>query len=450
MLRPSQRFCLRSNCLLFEWKPRSLIPVALASAAAAVDAALHHWARAPFSRSAASRVYWTQRSSGCVLIGLLAGALSALLTVSVYAAEDSFGKLPIHWMWWPALGGLVIGIGGWISPRALGVGYDSIGALLQGDMPVRVMLGLLVVKWIIWSVSLGSGTSGGVLAPLLMMGGALGGVMAPVLPNEGVGFWPLISMGAILGGTMRSPFTGVIFALELTHDVTVLLPLLVAVVIAHGFTVLTLRRSILTEKVARRGYHLSREYAVDPLEILFVREVMRTKIAVLPANLPVKDVAHSIRSDHAHGQSLYPVVDEKAASLVSSLEAICRRFLHEHPAEADERPTSEFVRPNPEKAFPDEPLRVVVYRMAETGLTRLPVVERNDPRNLVGIVSLSDLLKARVRNLEEERTSRTRPNHAPILSSSLPEAAHQLACLSQCAPTAQITRGGRSHPCRCW
>jgi len=212
-------------------------------------------------------------------VGLLAGALSALLTVSVYAAEDSFGKLPIHWMWWPALGGLVIGIGGWISPRALGVGYDSISALLRGDMTVRVMLGLLVVKWIIWSVSLGSGTSGGVLAPLLMMGGALGGVMATVLPNEGMGFWSLISMGAILGGTMRSPFTGVIFALELTHDVSVLLPLLVASVIARGFTVLTLRRSILTEKVARRGYHLSREYAVDPLEIILVREVMRTSIS---------------------------------------------------------------------------------------------------------------------------------------------------------------------------
>src|SRR5204863_3392188 len=165
---------------------------------------------------------------------------------------------------------------------ALGVGYDTIGSLLQGDVPGRIILGILVVKSIIWAVSLGSGTSGGVLAPLLMMGGALGGVEAMFFPYEGAGFWPLISMGAILGGTMRAPFTGVVFALELTHDVNILLPLLVAVTLAHGFTVLVLGRSILTEKVARRGYHLSREYSVDPLEILFVREVMRPNIAALP------------------------------------------------------------------------------------------------------------------------------------------------------------------------
>src|SRR5439155_23198246 len=130
--------------------------------------------------------------------------------------------------------------------------------------------------------------SGGVLAPLLMMGGALGGLEATFLPNEGLGFWPLISMAAILGGTMRSPFTGIIFALELTHDINVLLPLLVAVTIAHGFTVLIIRRPILTEKVSRRGYHLSREYATDPLEILFVREVMRTNIAALSDKTSLK------------------------------------------------------------------------------------------------------------------------------------------------------------------
>ena len=170
-----------------------------------------------------------------MVCGLLAGALSALLTGAVYAAEDAFLKLPIHWMWWPAIGGLVVGVGGLIFPQALGVGYDTIGALLKGDVARNVILGVLLVKSIIWAVSLGSGTSGGVLAPLLMMGGALGGIEAMFLPNEGAGFWPLIGMGAILGGTMRSPLTGIIFALELTHDINVLLPLLVASVIAHLF-----------------------------------------------------------------------------------------------------------------------------------------------------------------------------------------------------------------------
>ena len=400
---PVAAVLLAVELLLFEWKPRSLIPVALASAAAAA-ARRYILGMGPLFPVLLHPVFIGPKGLlGCVLVGLLAGALSALLTVSVYAAEDSFGKLPIHWMWWPALGGLVIGIGGWISPRALGVGYDSIDALLRGDMTVRLMLGLLVVKWIIWSVSLGSGTSGGVLAPLLMMGGALGGVMATVLPNEGMGFWPLISMGAILGGTMRSPFTGIVFALELTHDVNVLLPLLVASVISHGFTVLTLRRSILTEKVARRGYHLSREYAVDPLEIMFVREVMRTNIAVLSANTSVKDLAQSIRSDHRRSQRLYPVVDDEGRLTGVLTRSDLRRFLQEHPAEGGGRPLTELIRANPAKAYPDEPLRVVVYRMAETGLTRLLVVERNDQRKLVGIVSLNDLLKARVRSLDEER-----------------------------------------------
>jgi H+/Cl- antiporter ClcA/CBS domain-containing protein len=400
---PVAAVLLAVELLLFEWKPRSLIPVALASAAAAVTRR-YLLGLGPLFPVPPHPVFIGPKGLlGCLLVGLLAGALSALLTVSVYAAEDSFGKLPIHWMWWPALGGLVIGIGGWISPHAFGVGYDSIAALLQGNMAVRVMLGLLAVKWIIWSVSLGSGTSGGVLAPLLIMGGALGGVMATVLPNEGIGFWPLISMGAILGGTMRSPFTGIIFALELTHDVTVLLPLLVATVIAHGFTVLTLRRSILTEKVARRGYHLSREYSVDPLEILFVREVMRTNIAVVSANISTKDLAASLRTDHRRSQRLLPVVDDEGRLTGVLTRGDLQKFLEEHPGEGDGRPLSELVRANPEKAYPDEPLRVVVERMAETGLTRLLVVERKDPNQLVGIIALNDLLQARVRNLQEER-----------------------------------------------
>ena len=400
---PVAAVLLAVELLLFEWKPRSLIPVALASAAAAVTRRYIIGLGPLFAVPTHPIFIGPKGLLGCVLVGLLAGALSALLTVSVYAAEDFFGKLPIHWMWWPAFGGLVIGIGGWISPRALGVGYDSIEALLQGGMTVRVMLGLLAVKWIIWSISLSSGTSGGVLAPLLMMGGALGGAVATVLPNEGAGFWPLISMGAILGGTMRSPFTGVIFALELTHDVTVLLPLLVAAVIAHGFTVLTLRRSILTEKVARRGYHLSREYSVDPLEILFVREVMQTNIAVLPAKILAKDIAQSLRAGHRHGQQLYPVVDEEGRLAGVLTRGDLNRFAQEHRTEHDGRRIGELARLTPGTAYSDEPLRVVVYRMAETGLTRLPVVERETSGKLVGMVSLDDLLKARVHNMDAER-----------------------------------------------
>lgn len=191
------------------------------------------------------------------------------------------------------------------------------------NIPGRLLLGILLVKWVIWAVALGSGTSGGVLAPLLMMGGALGGLGSMFLPNEGIGFWPLISMGAVLGGTMRSPFTGIVFVLELTHNVNMLLPLVVAVTIAHGLTVLTMRRSILTEKVSRRGYRLSREYAVDPLEVLFVRDVMRTNIAALPSSMLLKELDRMF-STVPRSQLLYPISDSEGYMIGTVTQADIR------------------------------------------------------------------------------------------------------------------------------
>ena len=394
---PLAAVLLAVELLLFEWKPRSLIPVALASATAGAVRRYIIGLGPLFPTPPHNVFIGPEGLAGCVVAGILAGGLSALLTLAVYGAEDLFQKhMPIHWMWWPAIGGLAVGLGGIVFPQALGVGYETIGALLQGNVPVRVIWGILLVKSFIWAFSLGSGTSGGVLAPLLMMGGALGGLETMVLPNEGAGFWPLISMGAILGGTMRSPFTGIVFAFELTHDMNVILPLLVASVIAHAFTSLTLKRSILTEKVARRGYHVSREYAVDPLEILFVREVMRTNIAVLPVKLSPGDVPHSKHAAR-RGQRLYPVVtpDRELAGVVT------RRDLRQLVSNGRSSELADVMRKDPVVAHADEPLRVVVYRMAETGVTRMPVVEGGG--KLAGIISLEDLLRARVRDLEEER-----------------------------------------------
>jgi len=336
---PVASVILGVELLLFEWKPRSVIPVALASVTAGA-LRRHILGVGPvFPVPVHATAIGAAGLAGCVVVGLLGGVLSALLTEGVYASEDAFGRLPVHWMWWPALGGLAIGIGGYIFPPALGVGYDVIGELLQGDTPMRILLGVLLVKSTIWAVSLGSGTSGGVLAPLLMVGGALGGLEAHFLPDAGPGFWALVSMGSVLGGTMRAPLTAVVFALELTHDITVLLPLLLAVTVSYGFTVLLLRRSILTEKISRRGYHLSCEYAVDPLEIIFAKEVMQ----------PVNGHAGAVNGVVAH---------------------------------------------------PDEPLRIIVYRMAQTGRTELPVVSDG---HTVGWLTLNDLLAARTRILEAEQ-----------------------------------------------
>jgi CIC family chloride channel protein len=400
---PLSAVLLAVELLLFEWKPRSVIPVALASAVAGAARRYLLGMGPLFPVPTHDAFIGPWGLAGCVVAGLLAGLFSALLTKAVYASEDTFQRLPIHWMWWPAIGGLVIGLGGLVFPQALGVGYETIGSLLQRDLARSTLAGILIVKLVIWAVALGSGTSGGVLAPLLMMGGALGGVEAMFLPAVGTGFWPLISMGAILGGTMRSPFTGIVFALELTHDFDALLPPLIANIFAYGVTVLLLKRSILTEKLSRRGFHLSREYSVDPLEILFVREVMRTNVMAFRASETVNDFARRFRAAHTpRGQHLYPVVDpdHKVAGVITRKD-LAQVLERSHRGDTT---IGSIAHRTPVLARANEPLRAVAYRMAERQLTRMPVVDPEDGNKLVGMISLEDLLSGRVHALTEERT----------------------------------------------
>jgi CBS domain-containing protein len=390
---------LAVELLLFEWKPRSAVPVIVASAVAALLRPPLLGPGPLFPVPAHPSMLSLHAALGCLASGVLAGGLSWLLTRSVYAAEDAFQRLPIHWMWWPAIGGIAIGLGGLVFPQALGVGYDTIGALLKGDVPRSVVLGVLLVKSTIWAVALGSGTSGGVLAPLLMMGGALGGVEAGFFPFEGVGYWPLVSMAAILGGTMRVPFTAVVFALELTQDVHMLLPLLIAVAAAYALTVLTLPRSILTEKISRRGYHLTREYAIDPLEILMAREVMRPAVVTLHAEPDGTTFDPAPARTSRREQRLYPVIGPHNRLL----GVITRGRLHALDAQypnAARLPLAEALSNRTVVSHAWEPLRLVVRRMAETGLTRFPVVD--DDGRFLGMIALKDLLVARVRLLEAE------------------------------------------------
>jgi H+/Cl- antiporter ClcA/CBS domain-containing protein len=403
---PVSAVLLAVEILLFEWKPRSLVPVALASATAAVarwyvlgTGPLFPAVPHPFS-------YRPSVLLACVLAGLFAGILATLVTQSVYRVEDFFSKLKVHWMWWPALGALVVGLGGMIFPQALGVGYDLIGTLIQGHATAHLIVGILVVKWLIWAASLGSGTSGGVLAPVLMIGGALGGAEALIFPDAGVGFWPLVSMGAMLGGTLRAPLASIVFTFEVTRDAGALLPLLITVGVAYCTTVLTLRRSILTEKISRRGYHLSCEYAIDPLEILFVREVMRSNVAALRADMTLEAAAMAIKTDHRRSQRLLPVVDSEGRLVGVVTRNDLRRALEDPKTDRAAVTLGQIARPNPVEAYPDEPLRVVVNRMADSGITRFPVVERNgteaSARRLLGMVALADLLKARAHLMDEE------------------------------------------------
>ncbi len=312
---PFAALLLAVELLLFEWRPRSYVPVAAAVCVAAVVRRPLLGAGALFP--AVGTLHLSAPAEAlCVVSGVASGLLAWLATVLVYAAEDAFRRLPVHWMWWPAIGGLVIGVGGLIVPQALGVGYDVIGDELRGTSPLTLVVGLLVVKTLIWSLSLGSGTSGGVLAPMFLIGGALGTLEAHIFPAVGPGFWALIGLAGVLGGVMRSPFTGVVFAVELTHRFDALLPLLIGSSAAYAVSVLLLKRSVLTEKIARRGFHLSREYDVDPLEVLFVGEVMQTELVTFEEELPVAEAlavisGHDPATVHARRQLLYPVVGEE-------------------------------------------------------------------------------------------------------------------------------------------
>jgi CIC family chloride channel protein len=397
---PIAAVLLAVELLLFELKPRSLIPVALASITGAMTR--RHLLGAgplfPVPDLDLAAVMQPTAVAWCVVVGALAGGLSATLTAAVYAAEDLFGSFKkLHWMWWPALGGIVVGVGGLVCPEALGVGYDQIQAMLGGGARMGPTLRLMLVKATIWAVSLGSGTSGGVLAPLLIVGSALGVVESHLLPAYGAGFWPLVSMAAILAGTMRAPLTALVFAIELTGRFGMALPILTAGIVAHTFTVLVLKRSILTEKVARRGYHVTREYAIDPLEILFVREVMRPEVVVLPGDTPVTGATDLLSSTaRARAQGLYPITDARGGLLgVATRNDI-------EAAGPIAAPIATIARP-PVIARPDEPVRAAIHRMAELGITRLPVVDRSDPPALVGLITLREALKARARHLEEER-----------------------------------------------
>ncbi|MGH3745677.1 MAG: chloride channel protein [Mycobacteriales bacterium] len=407
---PFSALMLAVELLLFEWRPRSYVPVAAAVSMATVVRypllGRHVLFAVPLVPLHLSAVDYLL----CAALGLTGGLLAVVATALVYAAEDGYGKLrwrkqQMHWMWWPAIGGLIIGIGGLIVPQALGVGYQVIGAELDGSIGLKLVIGILIVKTAIWALSLGSGTSGGILAPMFMIGGALGALAAYIFPDVAPGFWSLVALAGVLGGVMRSPFTGVIFSLELTHRFDAVLPLIIGASAAFAISVLILKRSVLTEKIARHGYHLTREYDVDPLEILFVGEVMETDVLTFEADLSAADALRTISDrDPAtvtfRRQMLYPIVGD-----ADRLHGVVTRTQLETAVHAEAGNTSvgDLRIAEPVVAHPDETLREVAVRMAGNEIDRMPVVARDDPTRIIGIVSLTMLLAGRLKDLQEAR-----------------------------------------------
>jgi chloride channel protein, CIC family len=399
---PLAAVALAVELLLFEWKPRSFIPV-VAACATSIGLRPLLFASAPlFPYAQIPDLPWWGLIA-CALVGIVGGLQSGLCTRCLYAGEDLFERLPIHWMWWPVIGGVFVGLGGMIQPRALGVGYDVIADLINGHMTLHAVAMLLWVKAVIWIIALASGTSGGVLAPLLILGGALGWIEGLLLPG-GTGLWAIIGMAAMMGGTMRAPLTGTLFAIELTGNVHLLVPLLVATTAAYAVTVLLLKRSILTEKISRRGQHITREYAIDPLQLARVADVMVKEVDTLPATMPIEDALAFFTGETKRHRS-YPVVDSQrhVVGMVDRSDVLrwMSEGIPEHRTLDDLLSDASAV-----VGYPGEIVADLVYRMVAQDIGRVPVV---DPatRLLVGLVARKDLMRVRAasRRLDLDRQS---------------------------------------------
>ncbi|RMB35626.1 H+/Cl- antiporter ClcA [Sphingomonas sp. PP-F2F-G114-C0414] len=396
---PLAAILLAVEVLLFEWKPRSFVPVVVAVLVAFAwrPVLLDGGAMFPFAGTTPSGGWPIALAAG---VGLATGVLAATLSVALYAVEDAFHRLPVHWMWWPAIGGVVVGLGGLVDAHVLGAGYPNIQALLDGSLAVRVILALLVVKAIVWLVALGSGTSGGILAPLLILGGTSGALIGQVLPG-GSGLWAMIGMAGIMSGAMRAPITGALFAAELTRHFDALPLTIAAAAAAYAASVLLMRRSILTEKIARRGRHILQEYSVDPLDLMQAEQLMSRTPATLPGSMTTADAA-TFFAERAEHRS-YPVVDDagRVLGLVSRTDALRWRTMQPG---TDVSLTETLSDASLLVAYPDTPIGVVADMMVESGVGRVPIIAR-DTRQVVGILSRQDLLKAR-RTQRQSETGR--------------------------------------------
>jgi H+/Cl- antiporter ClcA/predicted transcriptional regulator len=394
---PFAAVLLAVEVLLFEWKPRSFVPVVTSVIVAFA------WRPLLVGSGPLFPAGWHLDASALSLaiavgVGALSGLLACLISKALYLIEDGFHRLPVHWMWWPAIGSVVVGLGGLVEPRVLGAGYDTINALVNGSLLLDAMLLILVVKAIVWLAALGSGTSGGILAPLLIIGGAAGAVVGLWLPG-GSGAWAMIGMAGMMSASMRAPLTSALFVAELTGRFDALPHALVGSGTAFALAVLLLRRSILTEKISRRGRHISQEFTVDPLALSLARDVMTADPVTLPADLPVAEALVFFEREARHRS--YPVVDEDLhpVALVSRADALKWRQDPEALVGTLRETLSDVSLP---MVTLDTPSDAIANLMIAENSGRVCVVNPEDGR-IAGIVARRDLLRSRAVALQGER-----------------------------------------------
>ena len=399
---------LAIELLLFEFKSRSFIPLVIASTlATAVHMQL--LGAGPMFTVAVTDFGIPKALPFYLVLGVICGLAAVGFSKLLYWVEDQFEKLPVDELWWPAIGALGLGIIGYFVPRVFGVGYDTISDILNAQLALKLLLVVMIAKAAALVISLGSGTSGGLLAPMFMSSAALGGVFAMLVnrvfpsANLAAGAFALVAMGAVFGAASRATFSFIIFAFEITRDYNSVLPLMLVSVIADGIAMLFMpTSSIMTEKLARRGLRIHQDYETDVLQQVSVAETMDRDVPTIVATMPLGELADRIAKhdpEVSHHQGLFLVDEEgKLKGLITRGDIL--RALDEHPSGALsvlEAGSRDLI-----VAFPDELISEASEKMLQNDIGRLPVVERNDPRKLVGYLGRRGVMAARLRRLHEE------------------------------------------------
>jgi CIC family chloride channel protein len=393
---PLAAVMLAIELLLFEFSPRSIIPVALACI---TGAALHFalFGTDPVFPMPAIPEPSTIAMVTYVILGLIIGVLAALVSKSVYLVEDLFEKLPIHWMWWPAIGGVAVGVVGYFAPRTLGVGYSNITAVLTGTMPLTILVSLSLLKFLSWTISLGSGTSGGTLAPLLTIGGAIGGLLGLVvhtifpLDPINLSVCALIGMAAMFAGASRALLTSIVFALEATMQPHGLLPLMGACTASYFISFFLMKGSIMTEKIERRGVFTPNSYEPDLLQSLRVQQTYIEELNVLDWKNTIKEAREWIKqaADVERLFTWFAVVDDSGGlvGMVSRKDIFDK--LH-----SDVTPISEWVPKSSPYVYPESRLSLAVALMDKYMMDSLPVVSHDEKKELLGIITHREIFEA--------------------------------------------------------
>ena len=394
---PVSAVLLAIELLLFELRPRSIVPVALASAAATAIRILYHGTDPIFAMPLLGR-QTGEALATYALVGALVGWLSVYVTKAVYWVEDLFEHLPVHWMWWPAIGGIAVGVVGYFAPRTLGVGYDNIEGMVAGRLVGSAVIFLCVMKFISWSISLGSGTSGGTLAPLFTIGGgcgvALGEILSRQFPHFGIDprICALVGMAAMFAGASRALLASVVFAFETTLQPLGLLPLLIGCTTGYLVSSFLMRNTIMTEKLARRGVRVPSEYAADFLDQIRVADACTRDVVTLRGDQTIDEVRDRLKTHQG-----FPIVDRNG----NLTGVVTRRDFMGQPGETK---LAMLISRPPAAVFEDLSLRDAADHMVRENVGRLPVVTRQNPRHVAGIVTRSDLLTAHARRLDEDVT----------------------------------------------